>query len=105
MSYRSDMVHEGLPELIGGMLGSLIFIGGGVFGNCVLWSLAVGTGLSSGLLAGGIFGSVAGIFFGLSTFGSQDARQAASLMLTPVAVVLAIIGVVVWVVKSLITAG
>jgi len=102
---RGNHMREGTIEVIGGILGSLIFIGGGVFGNCVLWRFAVGTGLLPGLIAGGILGGLSGMFVGLSTLGSRNARQGAGFMLMPIFTILAIIGGIVWVARALIMAA
>ena len=89
------------PDSIGLFFGALVWIGGSVFINCILWSFAVSTGLLPGLIAGAVIGGLFGGFIGLVTFGRRYALQGAFLLLGPILFILAFLGVIVWVIRVL----
>ena len=92
------MARDGWED-IGTLIGWAIQHGVFIFGLGVLWSYAVGAGgVISLAVAAGVAVLVGG-FIGLSVVGSRGAGQGSILMLVPIYGLIAVIGVVVWVVR------
>lgn len=90
------------PEVLGRMLGVFLLQGGFILVDCILWSLAVGKGLIPGLIAGAIIGGAFGLFIGLSSY-TRTAAYGSSMMFGPIWTVLAVLAMMVWGVRIIIT--
>lgn len=87
-------------QYIGEIISTLGFLGLPAFVACVAWSFAVGASLLPGLIAGGFFGAVFGLFIPLATH--RPGQAAGSLVLAPVLFILAALGGVVWLVRAVV---
>lgn len=65
---------HGQPEIIGSMIGALLFIGGFVVLACTTWAWAVGVNVVHGIVAGAVIGGILATFFGFLV-GTQRTRS------------------------------
>ena len=65
---------HGQPEVIGSIIGALLFIGGFVVLACTTWAWAIGVNVVHGIIAGVIIAGILGTFFGFLV-GSQGNRS------------------------------
>jgi len=88
--------HEHLGRIIGGTItcGSMSAIAG------VVWGLALGFDIATGAMWGGIIGG--GIVFILSLGISRYATGGMMMMFGPPVVIAVVIGLVVWLIRTLI---
>ena len=65
---------HGQPEIIGSIIGALLFIGGFVVLACTAWAWAVGVSVVHGIVAGAVIGAILATFFGFLA-GTQRTRS------------------------------
>ena len=92
---------HGQPEVIGSIIGVLLFIGGFVVLACTTWAWAIDVDVVHGIIAGIMIAGILGTFFGL-LIGSQRTQSrrreygfAASGCISAPIVLLAVIGAIV----------
>ena len=92
---------HGQPEVIGSIIGALLFIGGFVVLACATWAWAIGINVVHGIIAGAVIGVILATFFGflVGMQGTRSRRResgfaASGCILAPI-ILLAVIGAIV----------
>ena len=100
--------HTGTPEQLGGFLFSFVMIGGLWFGAIFTWSAGLGMSSLPFIIAGAIVGGFLGFISGAvvasqtSRLRAREMQAGASLSLIPLAILVTLVGLVVWLLRTVI---